>query len=96
MTEKQLISDTLEVIRKALEDDPVIKNKNIKENILILNQLVREDGTINLINDVGITKNDTLSLLDNKLDNLLEKHLLKWLDKNISSYLEKYFKNKKF
>ena len=96
MTEKQLISDTLEVIRKALEDDPVIKNKNIKENILILNQLVREDGTINLINDVGITKNDTLSLLDNKLDNLLEKHLLKWLDKNIPSYLEKYFKNKKF
>ena len=60
----------------------------------MLNKLVKEDGTINFINDNIINKEDTLDLLEKKLDAIFDKHLETWLDKNIPNYLDKYFKNK--
>ena len=94
MTENQSIKDTLNVIRKALEDDDPIKIDYKKDNILILNQLVKEDGTINLINENHLSKKDTIDTLNNKIDEVFETHLSLWLDKNIPNYLEKYFKKK--
>ena len=94
MNENQSIKDTLNVIRKALEDEDPIKIDDEKDNILILNQLVKEDGTINLIQDNHLSKKDVIDALNNKIDNVFEAHLSTWLDRNIPNYLEKYFKKK--
>ena len=95
MTENQSIKDTLDVIKKALEDDNQSININDnQDDVLILNQLVRQDGTINVINDSFLTKKETYDLLNNKLDEVFATHLTKWLDKNLPTYLEKYFKDK--
>jgi hypothetical protein len=94
MSENQSIKDTLEVIRNALEDEKPSNIDNFKENILVLNQLVKEDGTINIINNSLITKEDVMKSLNEKIDNIFEKNFNKWLDKNMTYHLEKYFKNK--
>ena len=94
MNENQSIKDTLNVIRKALEDDEPIKIKEKQDNILVLNQLVKDDGTINILKDTSLTKKDTIQALNSKLDEVFDNHLSKWLDKNIPNYLEKYFKKK--
>ena len=96
MTENQSIKDTLNVIRKALEeDDQSINNINDnQDNVLILNRLVKQDGTINVINDSFLTKKETYDLLNKKLDEVFATHLTKWLDKNLPTYIEKYFKDK--
>ena len=81
-------------IRKALEEesDPIQKVTN--ENILVLNKLIKDDGTIDLIEDSNISKSETIDILNKKLDEVLEKQLNKWLDQKIRLYLDKYFKNK--
>ena len=95
MNEKQSIKDTLNVIRKALEeeDQPININNN-QDNVLILNRLVKHDGTINVINDSFLTKKETYDLLNKKLDEVFATHITKWLDKNLPTYIEKYFKDK--
>lgn len=94
MTEQQSIKNTLEIIRKALVDENNTDLKN-EEDILLLNRLVKEDGTINIINEhTLIEKKEFNKRLDDKLDHLFEEHFEKWLDKKLPSYLEKYFKNK--
>ena len=94
MEEQQSIKNTLNVIRKALEEesDPIQKVTN--ENILVLNKLIKDDGTIDLIEDSNISKSETIDILNKKLDEVLEKQLNKWLDQKIPLYLDKYFKNK--
>tara|TARA_B110000444_G_scaffold131983_1_gene123952 strand:+ start:50 stop:340 length:291 start_codon:yes stop_codon:yes gene_type:complete len=94
MNESQSIKETLSVIRKALEDDDIENIKNNDDNILFLNQLVENDGTINVLKKNTLTKKDTINLLNNKLDEVFETHLSKWLDINIPNYLEKYFNKK--
>ena len=94
MGDTQSIKDTLSVIRKALEEDPVNSDKKINESVLILNQLVGKDGTINSINESNINKTETIKILNHKLDEIFEKYLTKWLDNNVPQYLERYFKNK--
>ena len=94
MNEKQSIKDTLSIIRNALEDDKPEINKQLNDNILILDQLVKDDGTISKLKETSLTKKDTIEVLNNKLDEVFDKYLSKWLDKNIPNYLEKYFKKK--
>ena len=94
MNEKQSIKDTLNVIRKALEEDQPININNNQDNVLILNRLVKKDGTINVINDSFLTKKETYDLLNKKLDEVFATHITKWLDKNLPTYIEKYFKDK--
>ena len=94
MSEKQSIKDTLNVIRKALEADQPININDNQDNVLILNRLVKQDGTINTINDSFLTKKETYDLLNKKLDEVFATHLTKWLDKNLPTYIEKYFKDK--
>ena len=93
MSENPSIKETLNVIRKALEDDGPSKTNDLN-NILILDKLVKEDGTINIIKEDYLTKKDTINVLHDKLDDVFESHLSKWLDKNVPNYLEKYFKKK--
>ena len=51
MPEQQSIKDTLDVIRKALENDDESSLEEVKDNVLMLNKLVKEDGTIDIIED---------------------------------------------
>jgi|TARA_B110001454_G_scaffold11218_1_gene10395 hypothetical protein len=94
MSENQSIKETLDIIRKALEEDEPLKISEDYDNVLILNQLVRDDGTINILKENSLTKKDTIEILDKKLDEIFDNYLTKWLDKNIPNYLEKYFKKK--
>ena len=95
MTESQSIKDTLDVIRKALEEE-IPNLNNTDEGVLVLNKLINDDGTINLVQSTPfINKEEVIKVLDNKLDLVFEKYFTKWLDNNLPSYLEKYFNNKK-
>ena len=93
MNDNQAIKDTLDVIRKALEDDePITECEN--SNILILDKLVNEDGTIKVIKNHLLNKKDTVDILNKKLDEVFSDYLTIWFDKNIPNYLNKYFKKK--
>ena len=95
MSEQESIKQTLDVIRKALEDEGGPNIQEINDNILILNKKVKDDGTIDLIEDTKLSKSETTMILNKKLDQVFEKYLTKWLDNKAPSYLDKYFKNKK-
>ena len=83
-TDDKSINDTLNVIRQALQED----NSNTTKDTLILNQLIKNDGTIVSIN------------IDNKKEvkkvfsEVLEPHFDKWLSKHLPNYLDKYNLNK--
>lgn len=97
MREQQSIKETLNVIRKALEDDDFqeIDKKNNINDVLLLDRLVEDDGTINIIEENIVSKKNITKILEKKIDNILEKSLDKWLDKNLPKYLEKYLNKKK-
>ena len=84
------INETLNVIRNALQDE----NKNNNKEILLLDKLVKEDGTIKKINSNNITQSEIKQLLDEKLSEVFDLHFEKWLNNNIPNYLEKYFSKK--
>ena len=92
MSNDQSIKETLEVIRKALEDDD--SSLNLKEDLLILNQKVNEDGTINIINNDSIKKDDIKQILDEKLNQIFEKHFDSWLEKKLPHYIKNYLDKK--
>jgi len=94
MPEQQSIKDTLDVIRKALEDDEVSSLKKIEDNVLILNKLVRDDGTIDVIEDNSLTKSEIKEILDKKVEKLFDQYFEKWLNSKLPTYLEKYFNKK--
>ena len=85
------ISETLNVIRKALQEDSV---DNIEKNVLILDQLVKKDGTIKIIKSENIKQQEIKEILNDKFSEVFEQHFEKWLSKNIPNYLEKYFSKK--
>ena len=47
MANNESIKDTLEVIRRALEDENDFSEKN--DNVLILNKKINDDGTVNFL-----------------------------------------------
>ena len=85
------INETLRVIRNSLQADSANNNK---EDVLVLDQLVKEDGTIKAINTESVSKHEIKEILNEKLSEVFEKHFEKWLTKNIPNYLEKYFSKK--
>ena len=92
MSNNDSIKDTLDVIRRALEDEGDFTKTN--ENILILNKKVNEDGTVKLLNKFD----DTISInkiIDEKLNNLLETKMTTLLENKLPLILDNYFKNKK-
>ena len=78
MSNDQTIKETLDVIRRALEDD---KSTDLKEDLLILNRKVYDDGTVNIINDKSVNKEDVKKILDEKINQIFENHFDKWLEK---------------
>ena len=91
MTENQSIKDTLNIIRKALEDDNS-NTSSTKEDILILNKLVKEDGTIDILDENILNKDEVKDIINKKVNEIFENHFNNWLDKNIPEYLDKHIK----
>ena len=92
MSNNESIKDTLDVIRRALEDKEDFTEKN--ENVLILNKKVNDDGTVKLLNQSDDI-NAINKIIDNKLDILLEKKMTAMLENQLPVILDNYFKNKK-
>ena len=92
MSNNESIKDTLDVIRRALEDKEDFSEKN--ENILILNKKVNDDGTVKLLNQSDDI-NEINRVIDKKLDDLMEKKMTTMLENQLPIILDNYFKNKK-
>ena len=93
MSEQQSIKNTLNIIKKALEDDKP-STEEIDDNVLILNKLVKNDGTIDILENKFLEKEEVKEILNQKFSEIFEKHFDKWLDNNVPNYLDKYFKKK--
>ena len=94
MNKKNSINESLELIRRALEDEEDLSNKDLSSNILMLNQKVNSDGTIKLIQkseDINIEINN---IIDQKLSYLVENKIEKILDEKIPKLLKNYFDSK--
>ena len=92
MANNESIKDTLEVIRRALEDESDYAEKN--DNVLILNKKINDDGTVKMLgqsNDIDEVNN----IIEKKLTDLLEKKMSNMLENQLPNILDKYFKNKK-
>ena len=93
MPEQQSIKNTLNIIRKAIEeDDKTVSQKD--DDILLLNKLVKEDGTIDILENQFLKKEEVKEILNQKISEIFKDHFDEWLDKNIPNYLDKYFKKK--
>ena len=93
MPEQQSIKNTLNIIKKAIEED--YKSESQKDdNVLILNKLVKEDGTIDILENQFLKKDEVKEILNQKISEIFKDHFDEWLDKNIPNYLDKYFKKK--
>ena len=93
MPEQQSIKNTLNIIRKAIEEDDKSKSQK-DDDILILNKLVKEDGTIDILENQFLKKEEVKEILNQKISEIFKDHFDEWLDKNIPNYLDKYFKKK--
>ena len=93
--EKISINETLNVIRKALQNE---NNENLNEsNILILDKMIQEDGKILKIqkpNTNNLEDNEVVKLLDNRIQKVLDKHLDKWLKEKLPKFINKYLSKK--
>ena len=93
MPEQQSIKNTLNIIRKAIEEDNKSESQKDDE-ILILNKLVKDDGTIDILENQFLKKDEVKEILNQKISEIFKDHFDEWLDKNIPNYLDKYFKKK--
>ena len=94
MKSENSINESLEVIRKALEDDTHINDKNISSNVLILNQKVNKDGTIKLVQKSEEVDKQVNEIIDQKLNFLIESRIEKILEEKIPKILKTYFDSK--
>ena len=93
MSNNESIKDTLDIIRRALEDENDFPKKN--ENILILNKKINDDGTVNILNDSKDDLNEINRVIDKKLNDIFDRKMSNLLKNDLPSILDKYFKNKK-
>ena len=90
MSENQSIKETLNVIRKALEDENTDKIEVDNKDTLILNHLVKEDGTIEILNS-KVTQQDQIKEI---LDKNINEYFDKWVERKMPDYLDKYINKK--
>ncbi len=90
MSENQSIKETLNVIRKALEDENTDKIEVDNKDTLILNHLVKEDGTIEILNS-KVTQQDQIKEI---LDKNINEYFDKWIERKMPDYLDKYINKK--
>ena len=93
MPDQQSIKNTLNIIRKAIEEDDKSESQK-DDDILILNKLVKDDGTIDILENQFLKKDEVKEILNQKISEIFKDHFDEWLDKNIPNYLDKYFKKK--
>ena len=94
MKSENSINESLEIIRRALEEDDS-DNKNKKSsNILVLNQKVNNDGTIEILKNSDNFNHEINDIIDQKLNYLVESRIEKILDEKIPKLLKKYFDSK--
>ena len=93
MSEQQSIKNTLNIIRKAIEEDDKSEYQK-DDDILILNKLVNDDGTIDILENQFLKKDEVKEILNQKISEIFKDHFDEWLDRNIPNYLDKYFKKK--
>ena len=91
MNKDQSIKETLDVIRRALEDE---NTAEIKNNILLLNKQVNDDGTVKNIESNYIDTKNVNKILEEKINYFFEKKIDDWLEKNLNNYIKKHIKNK--
>ena len=94
--ENKDINEALNVIKKALQDEP--DSNLLKTNILLLTKIVKDDGTIQNMDskkNKTFSKNDINRLIESKIENILDKNLKEWLDIKIPKLLDNYFKKNK-
>ncbi|MBS57072.1 MAG: hypothetical protein CMP16_04280 [Rickettsiales bacterium] len=91
MNNEESIKETLDVIRRALEDET---SSDSKPDVLILNRKVNDDGTVDIIKDISAKKEDINNILDDKINKIFEKHLDLWLEEKLPLYIKKYFEDK--
>ena len=94
MNTKNSINESLEIIRRALEDDINDSDKDLSSNILKLNQKVNSDGTIKLLQKNEDINNEINDIIDQKLSYLVENKIEKILDEKIPKLLKNYFDSK--
>ena len=94
MNTKNSINESLEIIRRALEDETNDSDKDLSSNILILNQKVNSDGTIKLLQKDKDINNEINDIIDQKLSYLVENKIEKILDEKIPKLLKNYFDSK--
>ena len=94
MDTKNSINQSLEIIRKALEEENIDTNKVLSSNILILNQKVNSDGTIKLLENNQDINKEVNDIIDQKLSYLIENKVEKILDEKIPMLLKNYFDSK--
>jgi len=92
MANNESIKDTLDVIRRALEDENDFSEKN--DNVLILNKKINDDGTVKMLGQ-SLDIKEINNVIEKKLNDLLEKKLSNMLENQLPNILDKYFKNKK-
>ena len=85
MPEQESIKNTLNIIRKAIEEDDKSESQKDDE-ILILNKLVKDDGTIDILENQFLKKDEVKEILNQKISEIFKDHFEEWLDKNIPSY----------
>ena len=94
MNTKNSINESLEIIRRALEDEKNDSKKDLSSNILILNQKVNSDGTIKLLKKDNEMNNEINDIIDQKLSYIVENKIEKILDEKIPQLLKNYFDSK--
>ncbi len=94
MNTKNSINESLEVIRRALEDEKNISDKDLSSNILILNQKVNSDGTIKLLQKDEDINSEINDIIDQKLTYLVENKIEKILNEKVPKLLKNYFDKK--
>ncbi len=92
MSNNESIKETLDVIRRALQDEEDFSEKN--DNVLILNKKINDDGTVKLLNQPDDI-NEIQKVIDKKLDDLLKNKMTTMLKNELPIILDNYFKNKK-
>ena len=93
MPEQQSIKNTLNIIRKAIEEDDKSESQK-DDSVLILNKLINEDGTIHILENHFLKKEEVKEILNQKISEIFQDHFDNWLDRNVPRYLDKYFKKK--
>ena len=93
MKSENSINESLDIIRRALEDDTEENNSN-SSKVLVLNQKVNEDGTIKLIQKSKELNKEINDIIDEKLNYLVQNRIEKVLDEKIPKILKTYFESK--